>query len=352
MSHNFKKHKKEDSLESIFADIFYHCVFADTLSKDDLKRFKLCGIELQENNLFSLKVALNLGELKLSGLKSLQEILELYSSSFDISTKQEIILKDIKLQDLPKVFNILQSANFSIYFDTGYSIKRVLTCPVNGVDKTQIYDVEELVNRLNSTFLENKNFFNLPSALQITISGYEEGCDIGFTPDISFNATKNQKDKVVFAIKILNTCIGYINAYQIVNTTRAIASLYRDFGLRNANSSFENFIKETTLSKFFDILTSMLDFTIANSCFVSGVKIPKKPRLGINDSKKDGFSYIGCKFESKNINKDTLKALIKSLEENGASRLKLTYKANIIILDVPTQNASTLLSSLRTIGFE
>ena len=29
----------------------------------------------------------------------------------------------------------------------------------------------------------------------MAISGYEEGCDVQFTPDVSFNATKDLKEK-------------------------------------------------------------------------------------------------------------------------------------------------------------
>lgn len=104
-----------------------------------------------------------------------------------------------------------------------------MTCPVNGLDTTQIFDVEDLAKKLNESFVENKNFFNLPNKLQFAISGYREGCDAGFTPDVSFNAFKNNKDKIVFDLKILDKVVAQIGSSQIIKTARVIAAVYRDF---------------------------------------------------------------------------------------------------------------------------
>mgnify|MGYP003617335223 CR=1 FL=1 len=49
------------------------------------------------------------------------------------------------------------------------------------------------------------------------------------------------------------------------------------------------------------------------------------------------------------VRKDDLEKLISNLEEYGASKLKITHKSNIIILDVPTQNTQGLISKLQDI---
>lgn len=57
---------------------------------------------------------------------------------------------------------------------------------------------------------------------------------------------------------------------------------------------------------------------------------------------------VFCSKDAK-FSKDDLEKLISNLEEYGASKLKITHKSNIIILDVPTQNTQDLISKLQDI---
>lgn len=354
---NIEKIKSDKSSNDIVGDIFYYCVTGEKISPEDLERFKWHGIYAQDETqtLFTLKIPLELGELNLTQLKAILNILNQFNSQkMSFNEGQKLILDNLKLNSLPKIFNILKEISLSSFFESGHSVKKVITCPVNGLDKTQLFDVEDIAKKLNDTFVGNKNFFNLPNSLQFAISGYKEGCDAGFLPDVSFNATKNLKDKIVFELKILNTCIGNITSSQIIPTARAIANIYKDFGQReNENfSSFKNFIEEIELINFYNILTSMVDFNIQDSCFINTKIEPKKPRMGINQSTKDGFSYIGLKSKDAIFLKEDLEKLILSLEEYGASKLKITHKSNIIILDVPTNNCENLILKLEDIRLE
>ncbi|QKF72247.1 sulfite reductase, iron-sulfur subunit [Aliarcobacter faecis] len=351
---NMEKIKSDKSSSDIIADIFYYCVTGERVTKEDLERFKWYGIYANdsEQTFFNLKIPLNLGELNLNQLKTISNILNEFDiEELNFKEGQKLELKNLKLFSLPKIFNLLKEQDLSSFFESGHSIKKVITCPVNGLDKTQIFDVEELANKLNKTFVGNKNFFNLPNSLQFAISGYREGCDAGFTPDVSFNASKNVKDKIVFDVKILDTYIGNITSSQIIPTARAIANIYKDFGPREEQEStnFESFIKNLELINFNNILSSMLDFKIQDPCFINTRIEPKKPRMGINESVKSGYSFIGFKSKSAKISKKDLEKLITSLEEFGATKLKITHKSNIIVLDVPTQNNENLISKLKDI---
>ena len=353
MSHklNIEKIKNDKSSNDIIADIFYYCVTGEMVSIEDLERFKWHGIyvENEDQTSFSLKIPLPLGELNLLQLKTILELLKRFNlNEVNFNEGQKLEFRNIKLSTLPNIFNILQESSLSSFFESGHSIKNVLTCPVNGLDSTQLFDVEDLANKLNSTFVGNKNFFNLPNSLQFAISGYPEGCDAGIIPDVSFNARKNLKDKIVFEIKVGSTSIGNIAYSQVIPTARAIANIYKDYGQREDYSStdFKSFIDDLELINFSHILSSMLDVKIFDSSLINSNIEPKKPRMGIHKSAKDGFSYIGLNSKYKSFTQNKLEEFIKSLEENQASRIKITHKSNIIILDAPSKNSENLHSNL------
>ncbi|RBQ30493.1 sulfite reductase [Arcobacter sp. FW59] len=353
---NLEKLKKEKSNLDILGDIYFYSVFAELIPEEDLERFKWYGIYAQDEKqtLFTLRIPLALGELNIEQLKAISLISKKFSDdNLNFLKEQKIEFKNLKISSLPEIFNILKDIKLNSFFETGHTIRRVLTCPVNGVDPSQIFDVEELAKKLNETFVGNRNFANLPNKLQIALSGYEEGCDVGFLPDLSFNAAQFSKDKIIFSVNILGKHIGFINSSQIINTTRAVANIYKDYGNREEleKSTFEYFVKDLGLGTFCDILESMCDYKLQSNSQLEQNTNPRKPRLGINKSATKDFSFIGCKIEHKSLNSTILDNLINILESFEAKRVKITHKANIIILDVPTKNASILAKELENIGF-
>ena len=354
---NIEKIKKEKSGIDILGDIYYHAVFGEKINNEDLERFKWYGIySLNENNdSFKLKIPLSLGELNLEQLKKLALILKTFpNDSIEFSSEQKIEINNIKFYDLPAIFNFLKEVDLTTHFESGHNVRRVLTCPINGIDNTQILDVEQFAKKLNNTFVSNKEFENLPNKLQFAISGYEEGCSLPFTPDVSFNAIKDTKDKIFFRIKVLETYIGFITPSQVVKTAIAIANIYKDYGERTniEKSSFEYLIRKSWgLNKFFDLLNSSINYKIQKNVLVKSENQTRKSKIGIYDSKIENQSYIGCKINSPIIEKEKIELLSSLLEKYNASKIKITHKGNLIVLDAQKDNAYIFAKELETIDF-
>uniref|UniRef100_UPI0040471E25 sulfite reductase n=1 Tax=Aliarcobacter sp. TaxID=2321116 RepID=UPI0040471E25 len=354
---NIEQIKKEKNGLDVLADIYIYAVFGEKVTQKDLIRFSWYGIYSQDENqnYFFLRIPLSMGQLNITQIKTLSNIAKNYGDdNLILSSTQKVELKNLKIYDLPKIFNLLQEVELNTFFESGHNVKRVLTCPVNGIDETQLFDVSDLANKLNNTFIGNNNFYNLPNSLQIAISGYEEGCDVQYTPDVSFNAIKDNKEKIIFAVKILDKTIGYVTPAQVINTAKEIANLYRDFGDREdlENNSFEKLVHSWGFDKFFDVLYSSTNYKIEKNILIkSHIPIPRKPRMGINSSKIENQSYIGCRLKSSVLNSTTLDTLCLLLEKYEASKIKITHKANVIVLDVPSQSAEKLAKELVKIDF-
>lgn len=352
---NIEQIKKEKNGIDVLADIYIYAIFGEKITPSDLERFKWYGIYAhdEKQEFFELKVPLNMGELTLEQIKTISAITKDYAKdSVSLSSDQKIEFKNLKLHDLPNIFNMLHEVELNTSFESGHSVRRVLTCPVNGIDETQLFDVSDLATRLNKTFIGNKDFYNLPNKLQIAISGYEEGCHVKITPDVSFNAVKDSKNKITFAVKILDKTIGYITPPQVLNTAKSIANIYKDYGDREnpEKSSFEYLVNNWGFHKFYDILNASINYKIEKNISTKHTSIPKKPRMGINESKVQGESYIGCRFESTTMKSSALDSLHQLLVKHEASKIKVTHKANIIILDAPSKNAINLAKELEKIG--
>ena len=353
---NIENIKKEKDGLDVLGDIFVYAVLGERATKSDLERFKWYGIYQHEDdeNLFELRVPLSLGELNLDQLKTLSFISKEYTdSSLFFSSEQKVELKGLKFSSLPNIFNLLQAEGLNTTFEAGHTVRRVLTCPVNGIDSEQLLDVSTLANKLNNTFISNKSFSNLPNKLQMAISGYKEGCELPFTPDVSFNATKDDKNKIVFSINIIGKNIGYITPSQVLITAKAIAKIFRDYGNRqnSKKSSFEHLVNKWGIKEFYELLNSSIDYKIKQLYIFDHVEIPRRPRMGINKSTIEGQSYIGCRLENLKIKSEDLETLTSLLEKYNSSKIKLTHKGNVIILDTPTTHANDFAKDLQEISF-
>lgn len=353
---NIEQIKKEKDGLDVIADIYIHAVLGEKIPSENLELLRWYGIYASDENQnsFELKIPLNMGELNLLQLKTLAKISKKFSdNNLIFCDEQKIELKNIRFFDLPEVLKELKEVELNTFFEAGHTVRRVITCPLNGIDSQQIIDVSQIAQSLDNTFIGNKKYSNLPNKLQIALSGYEEGCALNYIPDISFNASKDDKDKVIFKLKILNKTVGFIYPSQVLNTAVAIAKIYRDFGFREEikKSTFEFFINDLGFARFFDILQSSINFNIKPIFIDLSSTNSKKPRMGVHDSKTLGKSYIGCVIENKKQKSENIEKLTFLLEKFEASKIKITHKGNIIILDTPTKTAQTLAKELEKIDF-
>ena len=155
------------------------------------------------------------------------------------------------------------------------------------------------------------------------------------------------------SVKLLDKTVGYVTSPQVLNTAKSIANIYKDYGYREnlQKSSFEYLVNNWGFDKFYDILNASINYKIEKDISIKNISTPRKPRMGINSSKIQGESYIGCRFDSNNISYSTLDSLYELLLKYKASKIKITHKANIIILDAPSINAEEFAKELQKIGF-
>ena len=356
LTQNIEKIKKEKDGLDVLSDIYVYAVLGERASKADLIRFQWYGIYQQEDSkdLFKLSIPLSLGKINVAQLKTLSFISKEYGKkSLDLKHGQKIELKNLKLRDLPHVFNLLHNVNLNTIFESGHTVRNIITCPLNTVDCLQITDVSTIANSLDEAFIGNKKFSNLPNKLQMSIGGCKEGCILEEVADVSFDANRFS-NKVVYSLKIVGEHIGYITASQILNTAKVIAKLFRDFGNRDDinKSSFSTLINTWGIQKFTDILDSSLNVKIKDLTLALNNEVTKGKHFGINQSSVEGQSYVGCMVQSLSFDSDKFDNLANLLEKHKATTIKLTNKGNIIVLDVPTNAAPSLASDLEKLDLK
>ncbi|RXJ84585.1 sulfite reductase [Arcobacter sp. CECT 8985] len=350
--------KKEKSSLDILADIYMYAVLGENISNDDLLRFQWYGLTLQKednsNLLFTLKIKIVNAKLTIEQIEILLKISkEFADNSFRFVTRQNIEFDNIKIYDIPAIFNLLNKVNLHSIFASGHVPTNIMCCPINGYNKDQVVDVSDIVLKLNDDFEGNKNFSNLPNELKIMVDGcgcVGQNCDDN---DLFFKAIKSSNGKIQFKVNISGVkqleTIGYIAPSQVIPLAKAVAKIYRDFGYRGKKkqSKLAYLVDDWGIDEFIHIIQSELAFRIKDTYDFIDTKKDFENYNGIFESNKKDFSFLGFELKDKNINSNGLENLYILLKKYNATEIKITPKENIIILDVPSNNAISLEKELK-----
>ncbi|MCK9454614.1 nitrite/sulfite reductase [Sulfurimonas sp.] len=363
---------QKDGLD-VLSDIYRYAKTSQEIDPEDIERFKWYGFYSQNKNLqdkdddtlyFMLRVKLIGGRLNLDGLEAVAEISKRYArGTADFTTRQDIQLHFIKVEDLPAIFERLKEAGLTTVFACGDVPRNVVTCPVSDVDSERIYDVDTITKEINEYFDANRELSNLPRKYKVGISGCSKHCASHEIQDLSFNATKFQDGTVLFDVSVggglgsnrqIASHLGYVQAEQVLAVTKAVTEMYKEYGNRENRykSRLGHLLKSFGVDKFLQTLNSKLDFTLQKREIQAYTPYAKRGHFGIHNSIKEGRSYIGCAVNGGKIGAKGLYSLLDILKKYEATAIRATISQNFVITDLPSKNAHAAAKELSRIKID
>src|SRR4029434_10413245 len=126
------------------------------------------------------------GQLNASQLRTIAELSHRFGRGLaDVTVRQNLQLHWVSIGDIATVFESLDRVGLTTTDACGDTVRNIISCPVSGVDRDELYDVTPLIRRVNVFFVGNRDFSNLPRKFKIAITGcavrcvYPEINDIG-----------------------------------------------------------------------------------------------------------------------------------------------------------------------------
>lgn len=363
---------EKDGLD-VLNDIYRYANTGEKIDAEDIDRFKWYGLYTQNTNLqdeddktlyFMLRVKLPNGKLELKQIEAVAEISKKYAkSTADFTTRQDIQFHFITLKDLPAIFARLKEVDLSTIFASGDVPRNVVTCPVNGIDKEQICDVNAIAEDINRYFEKNRELSNLPRKYKVGISGCSKHCISHEIQDLSFNALKTEAGKIIFDVSVggglasnkrIASHVGYATSQQVLPIVKAVTQIYKEYGNRdNRNKArLGHLLDLWGVEKFIEILHEHVDFVLQKRELQEYVPYEKREHFGVHESIQDGKSYVGCAIDGGRIGADGLYKLLEILQSNGATTIKVTTTQNFVIIDVPSIKVNALSQALKEIGID
>jgi ferredoxin-nitrite reductase len=236
----------------------------DAIPEDEhdawFERFKWWGLYHQRNgqeSYFMMRIGTPNGVLTPGQTEVVAEIAEEYAEGpaenpifgngwVDWTTRQSIQLHWIKLEDVPEIFERLESVGLSTQQACGDSWRNIVGCPVAGKDKHEHVDALPVAEGLHDTYKGHDEHSNLPRKWKVAVTGCREGCGQGDINDLAFEPATKEIDGE--DVRGFNINVGgglarneprlareldvFVTPEEAVEVGGAISALFRDYGNR------------------------------------------------------------------------------------------------------------------------
>ncbi|BBD69882.1 nitrite and sulphite reductase 4Fe-4S subunit NirA [Nostoc commune NIES-4072] len=344
---------------------------------------------------FMMRLRMPNGILSSSQMRVLAEVVQRYGDDgcADITTRQNIQLRGIRIEDLPDIFNRFHAVGLTSVQSGMDNVRNITGDPVAGLDADELYDTRELVQQIQDMLTNkgegNPEFSNLPRKFNIAIAGgrdnsvHAEINDLAFVPAfkeasrdwVLGTGEKSSQSPIpnphyplspegappspIFGFNILvggffsaKRCEAAIplNAWvlpeDVVAVCRAVLEVFRDHGSRanRQKSRLMWLIDEWGVEKFRAEVESRLGKLLLPAAAKDEINWEKRDHIGVYKQKQPGLNYAGLNIPVGRLYAEDMFEIARMAEVYGSGEIRFTVEQNIVIPNISDSRLATFLT--------
>jgi sulfite reductase beta subunit-like hemoprotein len=369
---------RKDGLD-VLADIYRYAELGfDAIEPDDLALFRWYGIYTQRaaesaesgdpgpseetDGLFMLRVKFPNGIVTSEQLRTIGTLSERYGRSMgDITTRQNVQLHNLAIEDMPVVLDELNAVGLSFTQACGDVWRNVVGCPLAGVDGHELIDSRPLIAELERTFVGHREYSNLPRKFKVSVSACVHRCAQHEINDIGLVAI--EKDGTVGYDVWVGGGLGasarmgrrldiFARPQDAVEVCRAITEIFRDEGKRTkrTRARIKFLVDEWGVERLRAEVEQRLGRELETSVAPADPIDPQRDHLGIHPQVRHGLYYVGGTTLRGRFTADQMIGVADIADRYGSGELRCTNRQNIIVIDVPDHHVEAVAAELADLG--
>ncbi len=292
---------------------------------------------------FMLRIGLPNGLLTSHQLRSIGGITKKYARNLaDITTRQNIQLHWLTIEDLVEVVNELTEIGLSPKGACGDVARNVTGCPLAGIHHDELIDASPLAVEVARTLTGNDAFVNLPRKFKASVSGCPVWCSYPEINDVALTAIKHVvdgKEEVGYTLRVgggLSTephiavrIPAFVRQSQALAVVTAAAEIFRDANVLRENRTkarskylfmkfgwtAESYLEELERKLGYKLIPSPAsDETIAADIY--------RDHIGVTPQRQAGLSAVGASVLTGRVSGDQLQQLADLADKYGSGELR------------------------------
>lgn len=207
--------------------------------------------EQRQEHTYMIRIRCAAGGITPSQLRKVAELADAYGSGeVHFTTRQEVQVHEVLVHDILKVIRGLNEVGLSSRGGGGNTIRNILTSPLSGVDKNEVFDVDPYAVALTTRLIHEPDSWNLPRKFKINFS--HSAADDSFTQATCLGfVAKIQDGKKGFEVytaggmgarpMVGHLLFEFLPDDQVYHVTKAMKVMFDKNG--NRRSKYSNRIK-------------------------------------------------------------------------------------------------------------
>jgi ferredoxin-nitrite reductase len=342
--------------------------------------FKWYGIYAQkpkEAGYFMLRIKIPGGILSAKQATTLNDLAERYAKGvMDITTRQAVQMHWIRIEDIPDILRELSAAGMDTAGGCGDILRNVTGCPLAGLTDDEVFDASEDLKKIDSFFVRNRDFSNLPRKYKMSVTGCKTWCSQPDINCVSLVAVKHpHKDDFGYTLKvggglstkpiIAKNFPVFIPKSKALEVITAVTTVYRDHGFRDKRhqARIKFLVEDWGVEKFLQAVETILGYELEKVPMINQSKTgafeyypspetSHHDHLGITKL-KNGLFAVGIAFTSGRTNCPDLKNIAQlTTRYSLEGEIRTTNKQNLLITNIPEKNLDELINSAQKMNLK
>ena len=316
-----------------------------------------------DDRYFMLRIRIDGGQLSNDQLRVISYIARRYArGTADVTDRQNIQLHWVEIENVPDIWDALESVGLSTTEACGDTPRVILGCPLAGIDADEIIDGTPEIAAIGEQYIGDPAYSNLPRKFKSSISGCAAQCAIHEINDVAFVGVLNENAEQGYDLWVggglsTNPMIGkrlgaFVRPDQVPEVWAGVAGLFRDYGYRRLRhrARIKFLVADWGPERFREVLEKeYLGYALPDG------PAPTAPPHGIRDhvgvhKQRDGNYYVGFAPTVGRVSADLLDVIAGLAARYGSGRVRTTTEQKMVILDVPPEQTGELVKELDAAG--
>jgi sulfite reductase (ferredoxin) len=312
-----------------------------------------------EDEFFMMRIRIDGGRMTSDQLRAIAWASERFGRDIaDITDRQNVQLHWIRIEDVPAIWERIESAGLTTQESCGDTPRVIMGCPLAGVTAGEFLDATPAISAVAGRFVGDPAFSNLPRKYKTSISGCAVQCTNPEINDVSLVGVVHPElgpgyDLWVGGGLSTNPMFAqrlgtFVEPVRAAEAWAGVTSVFREYGYRRSrnHARFKFLVRDLGA----DQIRTLLETEFLDTPLPDGPEPPQAPahvrdHVGVFPQRDDRL-HVGFASKAGRIAGHQLRLVADLAEELGDGRVGATAQQKLVITGVDPERAEELVSRL------
>jgi sulfite reductase (ferredoxin) len=313
-----------------------------------------------EDEFFMMRIRIDGGAMTTDQLRAIAWASERFGRDVaDVTDRQNVQLHWIRIEDVPAIWERIESVGLSTQEACGDTPRVILGCPLAGVTAGEVFDATPDIRAVADRSIGDPAFSNLPRKYKTSISGCLAGCTNHEINDVSFVGVVGTDGQLGYDLQVgggLSTnpmfaqrLGAFVPRDRVPEVWAGVTSLFREYGYRRSrnHARLKFLVKDWSAERVREVLEGEF---LERGPLPDGPPPPAAPmgareHLGVM-AQRDGRVSVGFAPRAGRIAGHQLRLVADLADAFGSGSVRATVQQKLVIVDVEAARADDLVAQL------